>query len=100
VKGTWVPLAIERAYEEARYIAADQPDAAVNWLEGLFECTDRLEQFPNSGRVVPEIGLPEYREIVDRKSHHVVYRREKNGVSILTDRRFKQQLDASEILTE
>ncbi|HUP59746.1 MAG TPA: type II toxin-antitoxin system RelE/ParE family toxin [Thermoanaerobaculia bacterium] len=100
MKVIWAPLAIERAYEEARYIAADKPDAALNWLEHLFESTDRLEKFPDSGRVVPEIGLPEYREIVYAKSHRIVYRREANAVFILTVRRFKPQLDISEILSE
>lgn len=100
MKLIWSPLAIERAYEEARFIAADKPDAALQWLEDLFETTDRLENFPDSGRVVPEIGLPEYRELVYRKSHRVVYRRDRNAVYILTVRRFKQPLDASEILTK
>jgi len=100
LKLIWSPLAIERAYEEARHIAADKPNAALHWLDGLFEATDRLEHFPDSGRVVPEIGLPEYRELVYRKSHRVVYRRDSNAVYILTVRRFKQQLDASEILDE
>lgn len=97
MKVEWAPLAIERAYEEARYIAADKPDAALMWLEGLFACTDRLEHFPDSGRVVPEIGLPEYREIVYRKSHRVVYRRDAEIISILTIRRYRQQLDVSEL---
>ena len=90
MKLIWSPLAIERAYEEARYIAADKADAALRWLDGLFEATDRLEHFPDSGRVVPEIGLPEYRELVYGKSHRVVYRRDSNGVSILTVRRFRR----------
>ena len=92
----WAPVAVERAYEEARYIAADKSDAALEWLEGLFECTDRLQQFPDSGRIIPEIGLPEYREIAYRKAHRVIYRRQAQTVSVLTVRRFKQQLDPSE----
>lgn len=100
MKLIWSPLAIERAYEEAHFIAADKPDAALRWLEGLFEAVDRLERFPDSGRIVPEIGLPEYRELVYRKSHRIVYRRDGNVVAILTVRGFARQLDPSEILTE
>jgi len=92
----WSPLAIERAYEEAGYIAQDKPLAALNWLERLFESTDRLEKFPQSGRIVPELGLPEYREIIYR-SHRVIYRVEKSVVAILTVRRSSQQLDATEL---
>jgi plasmid stabilization system protein ParE len=97
VKVVWSELAIERAYDEARYIAEDKPEAALAWLEGLFESTDRLERFPKSGKMVPEIGRTEYRQLVYR-SHRIVYRLEAKQVSILTVRRFKQLLDPTEIL--
>ncbi len=93
----WSPLAIERAYEAAKYIARDKPEAARSWLDGIFEAVDRLEAFPQSGRMVPEIGLPEYREIVYRKSHRIVYYVDKSTVRILTVRNFAQLLDLSEL---
>jgi plasmid stabilization system protein ParE len=93
----WSPLAIERAYEAAKYIARDKPEAARSWLEGVFEAVDRLEAFPHSGRMVPEIGLPEYREIVYRKSHRIVYYVDKSTVRILTVRNFAQLLDLTEL---
>jgi toxin ParE1/3/4 len=96
VKVIWSPLAIERAYEAAAHIAEDKPGAALSWIEGLFKATDRLELFPESGRVVQEIGLSDYREIVYR-SHRVIYRVEKSQVSILTVRNFAQLLDQTEI---
>ena len=95
----WAPLAIERAYEEARYIAEDKPDAALRWLNGLFESTDRLQRFPRAGRIVPEIQLPDYREIAYGK-HRVIYRVEKRRISILTVRRARQLLRRSEIIDE
>ncbi len=96
MKIVWSPLAIERAYDAAAFIAGDKPEAALRWLEGLFEVTDRLERFPESGRVVPEIGLPEFREVVYRKAYRVIYRVEKSRVSILTVRNFAQRLVAGE----
>ena len=93
----WSPLAIERAHEAATYIARDKPEAARSWLEGVFEVVDRLEAFPQSGRMVPEIGLPEYREIVYRKSHRIVYYADKTAVRILTVRNFAQVLDRAEL---
>jgi len=93
----WSPLAIERAYEAANYIARDKPEAARSWLEGVFEAVDRLEAFPQSGRMVPEIGSPEYREIVYRKSHRIVYYVDKSTVRILTVRNFAQLLDLTEL---
>jgi plasmid stabilization system protein ParE len=56
-----------------------------------------LADFPQSGRIVPEIALPEYREIVYRKSHRVIYKADKTTVSILTVRNFAQLLDLSEL---
>lgn len=93
----WSPLAIERAYEAAAYIAQDRPGAALLWLEGLFAATDRLERFPQSGRVVPEIGRPEYREVVYGKAYRIIYRVEGSTVAILTVRNFAEELDRSEI---
>ncbi len=96
----WSPLAIERAYEAAAFIAGDKPEAALRWLDGLFAVTDRLEMFPESGRVVPEIGLPEFREVVYRNAYRVIYRVEKSRVAILTVRNFAQRLDASELVED
>jgi hypothetical protein len=56
--------------------------------------------FPESGRIVPEIGLPEFREVVYRKSYRVIYRLEKARVAILTVRNFAQLLDTSELDTD
>lgn len=97
MKVIWAPLAIERAYEAARYIAHDKPQAALKWLDGLFECTDRLERFPESGRIVPELGSPEYREIIFRRSYRVIYRVEKSRVAILTVRNCAQLLEEEEL---
>jgi plasmid stabilization system protein ParE len=93
----WTFFAVERAKEAAAYIARDKPQAALTWLDGLFDSTDALVEFPQSGRIVPEIGLPEYREIVYRKSHRVIYNVEKTTVSILTVRNFAQLLDLAEL---
>jgi toxin ParE1/3/4 len=97
VKIVWSRLAIQRAYEAAAYIAQDKPQAALKWLDDLFESTNRLAQFPESGRAVPEIGAPEFREIIFRKAFRVVYRIEASRVSILTVRNFAQRFDESEL---
>jgi plasmid stabilization system protein ParE len=96
LKVIWSPLAVDRAYEEARFIARDKPDAALHWLDGLFESTDRLETFPESGLIVPEIASPDYRQII-YQSHRVIYRVEANRISILTVRRSKRLLDPTEL---
>ena len=96
MKVVWSLLAIDRAEEEASFIAQDKPEAAARWLENLFKVVDRLEMFPESGRTVPEISLPQYRQL-SYKSHRVVYRIDPDTVAILTVRRFKQLLHLSEL---
>ena len=99
MKVVWSPSAIERAIEEASFIALDKPQAADRWLDGLFAAVERLEMFPNSGHVVPELRRSRYRQIV-YKSHRVVYSIRDEVVRIHTVRRFKRKLDVAEILTE
>ena len=96
MKIIWSPLAIERANEQARYIARDKPEAALKWLDGLFKVTDRLERFPKSGRIVPEIASDEFREVIYR-SHRVIYHLESSFVAILTVRNSAQVLDLAEV---
>jgi toxin ParE1/3/4 len=96
VKVVWSPLAIDRAFEEASFIARDKPGAAERWLDGVFEVVDRLETFPNSGREVPELPGTRYRELI-YGAHRVVFALERNVVKILTIRRYKQRLSVSEI---
>lgn len=97
MKVVWTPLAIKRADDAAAYIAGEKPEAALRWLDGLFDVTDRLEMFPEPGRVVPEIGLAEFREVIYRKAYRVVYRIEKERVAILTIRHCAQRFEESEV---
>lgn len=96
MKVVWSPLAIERAVEEASFIALDKPDAADRWLEGLFAAVERLEMFPDSGHGVRELRRSKYRQIV-YKSHRVVFSLRDEVVWIHTVRRFKRRLDIGEL---
>ena len=60
----WSPLALDRALEAKAYIAADNPGAAEKWASGLVRVVAKLKRHPKLGRIVPEIGLQEYREVV------------------------------------
>ncbi|HLE57016.1 MAG TPA: type II toxin-antitoxin system RelE/ParE family toxin [Rhodothermia bacterium] len=96
MKIVWSPLAVDRAIEAAEFIAEDKPEAARRWLDGLFNSVERLLRFPQSGRVVPEIGIEMYREVL-YKSHRVIYRVERKQISILTVRGAKQALNGDEL---
>ena len=60
----WTDPALERVREIAIHIALDDPDAAERWADGLFDTVERLAAFPESGRVVPELGVRTVRELL------------------------------------
>jgi len=95
VKVEWSPLALERVSEIARYIAKDNPTAAERWVNELFDSVERLADYPQSGRVVPEVGVQRIREVIFG-AYRVLYS-VKDKVEILTVRRGSQLLDVSEI---
>jgi plasmid stabilization system protein ParE len=78
-------VAIERALEAKAYIAADNPKAAEKWAAGLIRTVQKLKRLPRAGRVVREIGIEEYRELI-YGSYRIVYRVSSNTVFILTVR--------------
>ncbi|MNF79531.1 Plasmid stabilization system protein [compost metagenome] len=90
----WSPLALERVEDIAQYIAEDKPTAAVEWVEGLFATVERLADFPESGRVVPEVGAQRIREVMFG-AYRVIYS-VRDQVDILTVRRSNQLLRVSE----
>ena len=96
MKTSWSPLAINRTTEIAEYIAQDSPSAATKWVAALFDKAQLLKTSPESGRVVPEIHREDIRELI-YGNYRVIYRTEKNKISILTVRHGKQILPTEEI---
>ena len=95
MKIVWSPLALERVEDIARYIAEDNLDAALRWVDGLFATVERLADFPKSGRMVPEVGSPRISELIFG-TYRVIYS-VKDQVNILTVRRSSQLLRMSEV---
>ena len=98
MKIAWSPLALERVSEIARYIAHDNPDAAERWVEALFDSVQRLSKHPQSGRIVPEVGVARIREVIFG-AYRVIYS-VKTDVEILTVRRGNQELRENEVHDE
>lgn len=96
MKIEWSALAIERITEIANYIAADKPKAAENWTLSLFDAVEVLVDFPELGRVIPEIRDSGFREIM-KGNYRIIYKFEGETVSILTIRHGRQILPIEEI---
>jgi toxin ParE1/3/4 len=57
----------------ARFIARDSVDRTALFIDRLIQATDRLQYFPFSGRLIPEINEPTCREII-YGSYRIMYR--------------------------
>ena len=80
-KVVWSPSALNDINSIAEYISRDSVDQAGLLVDRLFEVTDRLQEFPLSGRVIPEIANQSCREIIYR-SYRIMYRLEGNEIWI------------------
>jgi toxin ParE1/3/4 len=97
LKIIWSPLSIDRAREIAEYIALDNKSAYKRWIENILNNVDILQSSPKAGRIIPEIEREEIRKLI-YGNYHIIYRVEKDRVSILTIRHGKQILPIDEIL--
>lgn len=96
MKLVWTDRALLRVRETARYIAADDPVAALRWAEGLFDALARLADFPESGRPAPELEGRRVRELL-YSTYRVFYRIDPDAVLILTVRHASQLIREDEV---
>lgn len=89
----WTEPALSDLNEIADYIALDKFSAAQRLIQQIFSSVERLEQFPESGRIPPELEHSRYREIIVGPCH-IFYRsdNEQNKVYILYVMRGERQL--------
>ena len=66
------------------YIAADNPAAAMRWVERLVADVGRAAEMPLAGRVVPEYAdRGDIREVL-RRTYRIVYRVREEAIEVLT----------------
>ncbi|HUT56824.1 MAG TPA: type II toxin-antitoxin system RelE/ParE family toxin [Phycisphaerae bacterium] len=61
----WSPEALRDLEDIAAFSARDSDHHAALFVQRLLDATDRLAEFPESGRVIPEIGGPRFREVIE-----------------------------------
>jgi toxin ParE1/3/4 len=79
----WTAQALDDLDAVCLYIARDAPHIAQIFAARAFDATERLAEFPLSGRVVPETERPEIREVFVY-SYRIIYRYTGDAVVILT----------------
>lgn len=87
----WTEPALQELDAIAEYIALDNPAAASRLVEEVLAGTERLEDFPRSGRIPPELPNSIYREVVVPPCR-IFYRDEEKRVLILHVMREERQL--------
>lgn len=81
---TWTRAAQEDVRAIRRFIAQDSPAAADAMVRRLRAAGVTLARFPETGRIVPEYGVPEYREVIVNPFRVIYwYRRETDRVQVL-----------------
>lgn len=80
---TWTKQALFDVDNIAEYIAQDSKYYAKIFVEKIFTSITRLEVFPESGRVVPELNNLSIREII-LGNYRIIYRVNSEFVEILT----------------
>lgn len=89
----WTEPALQELDAIAEYIALDNPAAASDLIKEIFDKTERLENFPKSGRIPPELPDSVYREVVVPPCR-IFYREDGQRVLVLYVMREERQLRA------
>jgi toxin ParE1/3/4 len=90
----WTPQSADDLDAIAEYIASDSPHYARLFVLKVISAIDRLERFPEIGRVVPEMNDPAVRELI-LGNYRIVYRLNADVVEILTIYHGSRLLDSS-----
>jgi toxin ParE1/3/4 len=65
------------------YIARDSPYYARRFTERLIEAVESLDDFPRSGRIVPEADRDDIRELIFH-AYRIIYLIEADEITIVT----------------
>lgn len=80
----WSQEANDNLLDIEDYIARDSLERAIRFIDALITHTEEmLSDNPRTGRVVPEIGNPDIRELIYR-GYRIVYRLNKGTLEVLT----------------
>jgi toxin ParE1/3/4 len=78
----WTLSALEDVEEIVDFIGRDSPSYAESFAESVFHAAGILDAFPRQGRMVPETGIPNVREILIH-SYRILYEIHHDTVNIL-----------------
>ena len=88
---SWTKEATDDLRSIREFIGRDSPRYAALTVERIVRAVDILEDHPEAGRIVPEFGKQQLRELI-RGSYRIVYRLRADDATILTVFRASRQI--------
>ena len=92
----WTPQAADDLEAICLFIARDSAQLAAMFADRVLRATDRLARYPRLGRVVPELGIDNIREIIVG-NYRAIYRIQQDGIQLLTLHHGARTLDITKI---
>ena len=78
----WTETALGHLTAIRQYIAQNSPVYAERQIQRVLGRAPQLAAFPDSGRIVPELGRSDIREVLEG-SYRIIYRRGTDIVQVL-----------------
>lgn len=78
----WTDDGISSFESIVQYIYSDSLYYARNFAEKIMSSIEKLKDFPNIGRIVPEYNVPNIREII-YQNYRIVYKTNRNSIHIV-----------------
>jgi len=83
MKLSWTKESLVRLQEIEEYIARDNLQSAINFVDRLISTAETIPNNPEKGRIVPELSIEKIREIIYKK-YRIVYLIKDKSIEILT----------------
>ena len=83
VRIEWTDRSLEDLKNIYDYIARDSKSFASLFSKKLYETVQKLKEFPNMGRIVPEVNIPSVREIIFQ-NYRIIYKIKTDYIEIIT----------------
>ena len=83
VRIEWTDRSLEDLNDIYDYIARDSKSYATLFSKKLYVTVQKLNEFPNMGRIVPEINISSVREII-YQNYRIIYRIKTDYIEIIT----------------
>ena len=96
MKVAWSYVALGNLIEANKYISSENPEVARKGINDISDTGNKIKEFPEKGRIVPEIRRKNVREVFYFE-YRIIYRIETRRIFILTVRHMKQRLKKKDI---